>query len=1087
MPTSRRERKVVTVLFADLVGFTARADALDPEDVEAILRPYHDRLRSELERFGGTVEKFIGDAVMALFGAPTANEDDPERAVRAGLAIRDWARSQDGVQVRIAVNTGEALVNLSARPETGEGMASGDVVNTTARLQSAAPVNGLLVGEATFRATRQVIDYRDVDAVDAKGKSGALRVWEAVAARSRVTTEAVSTAAPLVGRERELAVLRELLVRVREEASPQLVTLVGVPGIGKSRLVHELMQIVEQGGALTYWRRGRSLPYGEAVPLWALSEIVKAQAGILETDSSEDVLRKLREEVVRLVPDDRSALWVEAQLRPLVGADTPADRGGDRRDEAFAGWRGFFEAMAEYRPLVLVFEDLHWADDELLDFVDYLVEWAGGVPILIVCTSRPELLERRPTWGGGKLNVTTLSLAPLSEKDTSRLLGSLLDRPLLAAETQNELLQRAGGNPLYAEQYAKTLLEGADASELPIPESLHGIIAARIDRLPPPEKGLLQDAAVLGKVFWLGGVVEGRTRNEAELGLHALDRKGFVQQARVSSVAEDSEFTFLHLLVRDVAYGQIPRAERATKHRLAAGWIESLARPDDHAETLAHHYVTALELARASGGPTDELEQRARLALREAGDRATALNAFDAAARSYQAALELWPNGDPDYPRLLLSLGTALAIGKEAGSAELTEAADRLAEVGDHEGAAQAEILLAEATRSMGRRDAAYEHLDRAVRLVEAVPASQAKARVLSEVSRYHMLADRSEKAIQIGGEALAMASQLGLDEIRAHALGNIGPSRVHLAQFDGIRDLEESIEIADAIGSPESLRAYNNLFACYATFGMLDRAAEAIRAGLAEAERFGSTGVVVRYLRFERIHVAYWEGRWDDSSALIEESLSEVGSSHALSRWALEMRGRMRLARDDVEGALADSRESLRQSREAKDRQTLDPALSFGALASLEAGSRDDATRLADELLARELVTRPIPHHVSPLFDLAWVLAELERSDELLERLETEVIRTPHTDAAECLARGEYVQAADLYATIGARPNEAYTRLRAGEQLLGAARRAEAEDQLSRALEFWRAVDATRFVREGEALRTGRVATSAGRQNSSA
>jgi class 3 adenylate cyclase len=261
MESSRKERKVVTVLFADLVGFTARAEQLDPEDVEAILRPYHERLRSELERFGGTVEKFIGDAVMALFGAPVAHEDDPERAVRAALAIRDWAREEENVQVRIAVSTGEALVNLKAKPEAGEGMASGDVINTTARLQAAAPVNGVLVGEATYRATRPTIDYREADAVEAKGKSEPVPVWEALAPRSRVTTEAVSTATPLVGRERELAVLRELLVRVREESSPQLVTLVGVPGIGKSRLVHELMQIVQHSGVLTYWRRGRSLPY----------------------------------------------------------------------------------------------------------------------------------------------------------------------------------------------------------------------------------------------------------------------------------------------------------------------------------------------------------------------------------------------------------------------------------------------------------------------------------------------------------------------------------------------------------------------------------------------------------------------------------------------------------------------------------------------------------------------------------------------------------------------------------------------------------------------------------------------------------
>lgn len=1071
MAEPRRERKVVTVLFADLVGFTARAETLDPEDVEAILRPYHERLRSVLERFGGTVEKFIGDAVMALFGAPVAHEDDPERAVRAALAIRDWAREQSGVQMRIAVNTGEALINLSARPESGEGMAAGDVVNATARLQNAAPVNGVLVGETTFRATRQVIDYRDADAVIAKGKVQALRVWEPIAARSRITTEAVSTSAPLVGRERELAVLKELLVRVREDSSPQLVTLVGVPGIGKSRLVHELMQAVEHGGVLTYWRRGRSLPYGEAVPLWALSEIVKAQAGILESDRGEEVWCKVCDEVGRVLPDARDAIWVANQLRPLAGVTAQDDTGGDRRGEAFAAWRRFFEGMAGQRPLVLVFEDLHWADEDLLDFVDYLVEWATGVPILIVCTSRPELLERRPAWGGGKLNATTLSLAPLSEADTSRLLASLLERPVLAAETQSKLLARAGGNPLYAEQYAKMLLEGSDNPDLGVPESVQGIIAARLDRLPQEEKALLQDAAVLGKVFWLGGVVDGRQRRDAEVGLHALERKGFVQRARVPSVADETEYTFLHLVVRDVAYGQIPRSERAEKHRRAAEWIESLGRPEDHSETLAHHYLSALELARASGESTDELAVRARRVLREAGDRAIGLNAFDAAARSYESALELWPIEDHERPRLLLSYGRALAFGQESGYDQLAEAARDLAELGDREHAAQAEILLADASWRVGQRDSAYAHLEQAVSLVEDVPSSAAKARVLSEVSRYHLLGDRLDQAVQIGREALEMATALGLDEVRSHALTNIGSARAHLAELDAIGDLEQSIEIANAIGSPESLRAYNNMFASYVTTGALDRAAAAVQAGVEIASRFGYAAASARWLLFERLHVAYWEGRWDESAALIEESLSELGPEHALSRWSFEMRGRIRLARGEVAAALDDAKKSLELGRVARDPQTLYPAFSFAAVASLEAGRRRDAERLADELLALRPADYAIPHHVSPLFDLAWVLAALDRSGELLEATEHSAIRTRWIDAAKTLARGDYPRAADMYADIGARPSEAYTRLRAASQLLEAGRRAEADDQLHRALAFWRSVEATRYVRQGEAL----------------
>jgi class 3 adenylate cyclase len=346
MSEVRQERKVVTVLFADLVGFTARSEQLDPEDVAAVLRPYHERLRAELERFGGTVEKFIGDAVMALFGAPVAHEDDPERAVRAALAIRDWARDEDDVQVRIAVNTGEALINLDARPESGEGMAAGDVVNTTARLQSAAPANGVLVGESTFRATNHVIDYAAASAVEAKGKAETVPVWEALEATARAGAESVSTRAPLVGRARELDQLTDTLARAREERSPQLVTLVGVPGIGKSRLVFELRQLADADPEIVFWRHGRSLPYGEGVTFWALSEMVKAQAGILETDSAEAATAKLETAVADVI-EESERQWVEAKLRPLVGLGAESELGADRRSESFAAWRRFFESLAE--------------------------------------------------------------------------------------------------------------------------------------------------------------------------------------------------------------------------------------------------------------------------------------------------------------------------------------------------------------------------------------------------------------------------------------------------------------------------------------------------------------------------------------------------------------------------------------------------------------------------------------------------------------------------------------------------------------------------------------------------------------------
>jgi class 3 adenylate cyclase/tetratricopeptide (TPR) repeat protein len=760
------ERKVVTVLFADLVGFTSRAELMDPEDVRALLSPFYARLRAELERFGGTVEKFIGDAVMALFGAPVAREDDPERAVRAALAIRDWVREQGQIQVRIAVHTGEALILLAARPGRGEGMAAGDVVNTAARLQAAAPVNGVLVGERTYLRTRGVIEYRPGAPVAAKGKRDPVPAWEAVAARARLGVDVPHQArTALVGRDRELGVLRETLGRVRAERSPQLVTLVGVPGIGKSRLVYELWRAAEAEPEPIGWRQGRSLPYGEGASFWALAEMVKAQAGILEDDPLDAAGAKLAQMTGQVLDGAPQADWVARHLGALAGLSGDGGTGGGDRSEVFAAWRQFVEALAEARPLVLVFEDLHWADDGLLDFVDYLAEWVREVPLLVVGTARPELLARRPGWGGGKPNALTLSLAPLSEQDTARLIGSLLGSPVLDAGQQAVLLAQAGGNPLYAEQYVQMLAERGGGGQLPVPDSVQGIIAARLDLLGAADKRLLQDAAVIGKVFWPGAVLAlGGTPGSGELDerLHGLERRQFVRRDRASSVAGQTQYTFTHVLVRDVAYGQIPRAARAVRHAAAAGWIESLGRAGNHAEMLAHHYLSALDLARAAGRDTAELTPRARAALQAAGDRALAVNALLAAAGYYGAALALWPQDEQEQSaRLLRLLGIALY---EAGDLEQAQAV--LAE--GAEAAAAARLPALEARIRI--RLAEFQSLERGA-IQEALAECQAAIAVLEAEGDLEGLAE----AWQLAGMARfwlgdSLAGQRALDRAMAYA-----------------------------------------------------------------------------------------------------------------------------------------------------------------------------------------------------------------------------------------------------------------------------------------------------------------------------
>ena len=766
---TREERKVVTVLFADLVGFTSRAEQMDPEDVRALLAPYHQRLRGELERFGGTVEKFIGDAVVALFGAPLAHEDDPERAVRAALAIRDWVREEEAdLQLRIAVNTGEALIALGARPEAGEGMASGDVVNTTARLQSAAPVNGILVGEATWRATRDGIDYAEHEPVSAKGKSAPIAVWEAVQAKSRLGMDLEQrVVTPLVGRERELAAVFDAFDRAVGQREPQLVTLVGVPGIGKSRLVAELFQRIEEMPELIWWRQGRALPYGSGVSFWAVGEIVKAQAGINENDAPEIAADKLRASVAEVVAAGERD-WVRRHLETLLGL---SDDAALDRQEAFAAWRTYFEGLAEQHPLVLVFEDLHWADDGLLDFVDHLADWASGVPLLLLASARPELLDRRPDWGGGKLNATTLALSPLDDADAARVIAAVLQRTLLPADTQAALLEQAGGNPLHAEQFARLFLERGDVV---VPENVQGIIAARLDGLPDEEKRVLQDAAVLGKLFWSGGV-GGRDASGA---LHALERKGFVRRERRSAVAGETEYAFRHVLVREVAYGQIPRAARADRHLASVEWIESLGRPEDHAELIAHHYACALELLEAAHSEAaDELRDRARLAFRRAGDRGAALNAFGPAADQYAAALALWPADDVDQAGLKFALARAeFTVGRSDGRA-IAAAAEALLDIDPAE-AATAFSVASEAAWHRGDIDETDRLLDRALELVEQLPDSEAKAWILSRVSRRAMLSARPDRAIQYGRRAVELATSLDLPEVRAHALNNMGATQ---------------------------------------------------------------------------------------------------------------------------------------------------------------------------------------------------------------------------------------------------------------------------------------------------------------------
>jgi class 3 adenylate cyclase/tetratricopeptide (TPR) repeat protein len=1072
--TAREERKVVTVLFADLVGFTSRAERMDPEDVRALLAPYHGRLREELERFGGTVEKFIGDAVMALFGAPVAHEDDPERAVRAALAIRDWVRDQEEeLQLRIAVNTGEALIALDARPEAGEGMASGDVVNTTARLQAAAPVNGILVGEMTYRATRHAIEYGDAAPVAAKGKAERVPVWEALQARAAQGVDLLrSVRTALVGRTRELDALRDALTRARAERTTQLVTLVGVPGIGKSRLVYELLQVVERDHELIRWRQGRSLPYGESVSFWPVAEMVKAEAGIMEGDPPEEVGVKLRRVAETIAHENVD--WLTSHLLRVVGAgdDTPVT--GDRRSEAFAAWRQFFEELAEQGPLVLVFEDLHWADEGTLDFVEHLVEWATGVPLLIVATARPELLERRPAWGGGKTNALTLALTPLSNDETARLIGALAERPLLDATAQRSLLEHAEGNPLYAEQYVRMVLERGDAAaELELPESVHGIIAARLDGLDSEDKLVLQNAAVVGKVFWRGAAetLGGMDLSEVEQRLHGLERREFVQRARRSSVSGELEYSFRHILVRDVAYGQIPRAARSEKHRAAAAWIRSLGGADDHADMVAHHVTTALDYARAARTETDDLEREARAALRLAADRADDLGSMNAAVSLYERLLELVPPSDPERGEILYLFIRARADDADIDDALIAEARSELTAAGETGIAAEAEVTFAGLFWLRGDRERCHAAVERALRLIADEDPSPSKAHVLAQTARFAMLGGQDERAIALSRDALRLAEQFGHAAARSRALNTIGCARVTLGDDGGVHDLEESLAIAEAANSLEAWQAAGNYASMLFQLGHLAESDELRNRTIAIGERFGVVAYV-RWQRAEEAEMLYRFGRWDDAAAIIEDWLVEAErSAYYMEAPVRGLRSRLRLAHEDVDGAVADASLALDLAREIQDPQVFQPASAWRALVAIDVGRAQDAVEPFDELVERRTGISASAGYAYGDVDTAWVARALGREDDVEDIFVPQAKANRWARSALHIVRGEFAAATEVLEEIGSASDLAYANLRAAQALAATGRRAEGDAHLQRALAFYRSVGATRYVREGESL----------------
>jgi class 3 adenylate cyclase/tetratricopeptide (TPR) repeat protein len=756
-PPPSEERKVITAIFVDLVGSTARSEQMDVEDVKALVAPYHARVRSELERHGGTFEKFSGDAILTLFGTPKAHEDDPERAIRAALAVKqgiDELNAEDewlDLHIRIGIHTGEALVMLGARPGEGEWSAAGDVLNTAARIQSAAPTDGILVGRTTYLATKDSFSFREAEPIQAKGKTEPVEVWEVAGVREEDARRPRSET-PLVGRDAELTELLTFADSVVEERSAGLAAIVAAPGVGKSRLLLELVGRLEDRFDV-HW--GKCLSYGEGITYWPVMEIFKSAAGILQTDDRETAAARLDAFLESLATQDLDELrTIAAALSNLIGIPT-TPRGTYATNEISQaelhwGLRRALRLLAGEKPTAVVVEDLHWAEPTLLELIAYLLADEEGAPLLLIGTARPELEDVAPGFLGTERRRRTINLQTLGPEAAAALLTDLTgDAAYAQTPFAETLIANAGGNPLFLEETVQMLRDEGqldlerwqsdEMSDVPIPTSVQGLISSRLDRLETKEKQLAHHASVIGAVFWAGavahlGATEGAKPEDPSPGLTELERRDFVAHLRASSVANDEEYSFKHILMRDVAYGQVPKGRRAQLHLGFSEWVKDLpSSADEFVEIVAWHLEQACLLSReVARSPIEPPVREAASMLAEAAGRAERRESLRESHRYYTRALNVL--GD-EFPELQAELrlrraDMAMMLG------ELKEASEELVEVADSARGsrtdleAEAFLLLGDIDQRQGRPAEAQERLTEAERLAGLTDDPRLQSRV---------------------------------------------------------------------------------------------------------------------------------------------------------------------------------------------------------------------------------------------------------------------------------------------------------------------------------------------------------------------
>ncbi|HEY2769328.1 MAG TPA: adenylate/guanylate cyclase domain-containing protein [Solirubrobacteraceae bacterium] len=829
------------MLFADLVGFTTLSEHRDPEEIRELLSGYFERCRALIERYGGTVEKFIGDAVMAVWGTPVAREDDAERAVRAALTLTRMVTAfgaevgMPDLRVRAGVLTGNAAVEVGAE---GEGMVLGDTVNTASRLQSIAEPGTVLVDDVTRRASEAAIAYEDAGSHHVKGREQPVHAWTALRVVAGVggVRRGAGLEPPFVGRQAELDRVIAASEEVAGSGRAQLVAVLGEAGSGKSRLLWEYYKYIDGVESVVKWHQGRCLSYGEGVAYWALAEMVRARAGIVEEEDAASARQKLRDTVAQYVPDEREQRLVEPRLAHLLGLE---QRTATDRADLFSGWRLFFERVSEDAPVVLVFEDLQWADSGLLDFIDYLLEWSAERPIMVLALARPELLDARPEW-----RAQAAILGPLDDAALREALEGLV--PGLPEELSARILRQAEGVPLYAMETVRMLLDRGlltqdgsryvltgDVGELDVPETLHALAAARLDDLAGNERSVLQDASVYGQSFTPSDVaaLSSRTTDEVKRILDGLVAKQMLGFDDDPLSAERGQYHFLQGLLRTTAYGTLGRRDRKARHLAAARHLQESWGDEapELAEVLAAHFVSAAD-ADPEAADSGRIRAAACETLADAGRRALSLALGAEAQRAFERGAEL-AEDDATRAGLLDQAGRAALLNAnyDVSAERLRAALEIFDAIGDRESAARTMAAIARVLEAQDRLDDAVELNHRAV--ADLPDASADKAAALAALAKNLGFRGQVEEALTAADAALTIAEPLEEWQVVVDAFNTIGVIRQRQGRVqEGMALRERSLTLAlenDLI--EEALRTYNNL----ADMPLqLDRFAEAVAVG---------------------------------------------------------------------------------------------------------------------------------------------------------------------------------------------------------------------------------------------------------------